>query len=114
MKNKNYSCTHGCKYSAVAMVNELGFTITFKHDIPIGQLTKDGMDFSTSDILVDENAFRFLDENSMSSFTHCQHTKRIKLRDTRQCFEKSFVFIHICFFQSFFNNFKAETGHLKL
>ena len=75
---------------------------------------KDGMDFSTSDILVDENAFRFLDENSMSSFTHCQHTKRIKLRDTRQCFEKSFVFIHICFFQSFFNNFKAETGHLKL
>ena len=69
MKNKKYSCTHGCKYSAVAMVNELGFTITFKHDIPIGQLTKDGMDFSTSDILVDENAFRFLDENSMSSFT---------------------------------------------
>ena len=40
MKNKNYSCTHGCKYSAVAMVNELGFTITFKHDTPIRQLTR--------------------------------------------------------------------------
>ena len=25
---------------AVAMVNELGFTITFKHDIPIQQLTR--------------------------------------------------------------------------
>ena len=32
--------------------------------------TKVGMDFSTSDILVDENAFRFLDKNSISSFTH--------------------------------------------
>ena len=45
------------------------FDINFGDTLYSIMCAKDGLDLSTFAILVDENAFRFLDENSMSSFT---------------------------------------------